>query len=86
MEFGVHVVDSDGDPVEGTQVTVYFTEDDLLSNVFKGYTTVDDYTDEDGRVEFETAFDHHDNIIIYCQGERHGPYDLVDGGDYTVTV
>ena len=86
MQFGVHVVDGDDNPVEGAEVTVYFSEDNPLSDLLKGGTSLEDFTDEDGHVGFETAFDHHDQVVIRCRGERYGPYDLEDGADYTINV
>ena len=47
----VQVLDSEGDPVEGAMVKID------IAGIWKG-GTLEEFTDEDGHAEFETAADY----------------------------
>jgi hypothetical protein len=76
----VFVIDSDGEPVTGRKVTVD------IEGVWKG-GTLDQYTDEDGHAEFETAanYESYRQLTIYVGGQSFGPYEI-SGGSYTVQL
>ena len=80
----VLVLDGDGDPVSGTEVTIYLHEGNALADLWKG-GTLDAYTDDNGHAEFETATDHR-YITIRCRGQEFGPYDLDDGYGFTINL
>lgn len=75
--FKVRVVDEDGDPVEGTRVSVNFG---ILNGVAK------EYTDEDGWAEFSNL----DGDIVtgefYVNGESQGEHSTYDGDTYSFTI
>ncbi len=76
----VYVIDSDGDPVDGARVKID------IAGIWKG-GTLEEYTDEEGHAEFETAADYEDGreVMVYVRGEAFGPYDLSDGA-FTVAL
>ena len=76
----VYVLDSDGDPVTGTAVTID------IAGIWKG-GTLDEVTDDGGHAEFETAADYEAGreVTIRVRGQSFGPYDLMDGA-FTVTL
>ena len=76
----VFVTDSDGEPVTGRKVTVN------IEGLWKG-GTLNEYTDEDGHAEFETAADYESyrELTIHVAGQSFGPYDI-SGGSYTVEL
>jgi len=76
----VNVKDRDGDAVTGTPVRVW------IEGFWKG-GSMEEYTDDDGHAEFETAEDYEDSRELYItvRDERFGPY-TIDGGAYTVQL
>jgi len=74
----VHVLDSDGDPVTGTQVEV------VIEGIWKG-GSIRERTDDDGHAAFETAADYEPSrkLMIYVRRQKFGPYGI-DVGAYTV--
>jgi hypothetical protein len=76
----VYVLDSEGDPVEGTEVRID------IEGIWKG-GTLEEYTDDDGHAEFETADDYEPSrkLMIYVRDESFGPYEI-EGGAYTVQL
>lgn len=80
MELNVYVVDSDGDPVANTQVTVFIT------GLLKG-GDVSEHTDDDGHALIETTNDYEDSreIYIHVRGDVFGPYEIGQGA-FTVQV
>jgi hypothetical protein len=76
----VQVLDSDGDPVAGAKVKID------IAGIWKG-GTLEEFTDDDGHAEFETAADYEEGreVTIYVRGESFGPYDLTEGS-FTVTL
>lgn len=70
----VYVLDSDGDPVSGTRVGI------IIDGIWTG-GGLEEYTDEDGHAEFETADDYEDHrkLTIYVKGQSFGPYSIGDG-------
>lgn len=76
----VYVLDRDGDPVEGTEVTID------IAGIWKG-GTLEEYTDSEGHAEFETAENYEPSrgLTIYVRGQSFGPYEI-SGGAYTVNL
>lgn len=76
----VQVLDSEGEPVSGTEVEVF------IVGIWKGGSLYE-YTDDDGHAEFETAADYEDTRELYitAHGQRFGPYEI-SGGSYTVQL
>lgn len=76
----VYVVDEDGEPVGGTEVTI------IIDGLFSG-GSLEAYTDDEGHAEFETADDYEDSrtLKIYVRGQDFGPY-YISGGAYTVQL
>lgn len=76
----VHLLDSDGRELDGVKVTVD------IAGIWKG-GTLEEFTDDDGNAEFETAEDYESGrqLTIYVRGESFGPYSI-DGGSYTVQL
>lgn len=76
----VEVLDSDGDPVGHALVKID------IEGIIKG-GTLEEYTDDTGHAEFETAADYSDytEVMIYVRGESFGPYHLNEGA-FTVTL
>lgn len=79
-QLDVYVVDDDGDPVDGVQVTI------VINGFWKG-GSLEEFTDADGHAEFETADDYDDwrKLRIKVRGQSFGPYSI-DGGAYTVQL
>ena len=57
-QLNVYVLDSDGDPVAGTEARIY------IDGTWKG-GTLDAHTDNDGHPKIETAADHEDSREPY---------------------
>ena len=76
----VQVLDSDGDPMSGVEVTIAI--DGWVSG-----GTINEYTDDDGHAEFETTQDYEDfqDFWIRVRGQTFGPYDI-GGGAFTVQL
>jgi len=76
----VQVLDEDGDPVRGADVEI------LIKGIWKG-GTLNEFTDEDGHAEFETAADYEDSreLWITVRKQRFGPFEI-GGGAYTVRL
>jgi len=76
----VYVTDSDGDAVTGTTVGVW------IEGFLKG-GSLEEFTDDEGHAEFETAEDYEDSreLWITVRGQRFGPYSI-DSGAYTVQL
>lgn len=76
----VYVRDDDGDPIEGTEVTI------VIDGILSG-GSLEAYTDDGGHAEFETAGDYEDSrkLKIYVRGQSFGPY-YISGGAYTVQL
>jgi hypothetical protein len=76
----VYVLDSDGDPVRGVEVTIY------IDGFFKG-GSLEEYTDDEGHAEFETADDYEGSrqLKIQVREQTFGPY-YISGGSYTVEL
>lgn len=79
ISYDVQVVDEDGNPVAGRRVHASFPE-------IVGATWLEEFTDEDGHANFETASDEHYKVNLQVGGEWYGPYDLEDGSSYTVVL
>ena len=79
-QLDVYVLDSDGDPVAGTLVEID------IAGIWKG-GTLEEYTDDEGHAEFDTAADYEPSreLHIKVRGERFGPYEI-EGGAYTVQL
>lgn len=73
IEFGIRVVDEDGDAVEGAKVFVSYP-----------FTWSEDYTDEDGWATFERDRTMHGGVRadIYVNGEPVAEQVWIDEGDY----
>jgi len=76
----VYVTDSDGDPVKGAKIKI------VIEGFWKG-GSLEEFTDDEGHAEFETADDYEDSrkLTIYVRGESYGPYSI-SGGAYTVEL
>jgi len=76
----VYVTDSDGDAVKGVKVRI------VIDGFWKG-GALEEFTDDDGHAEFETADDYESSreLNIFVRGEKFGPYDI-GGGSYTVQL
>lgn len=76
----VYVLNSDGEPIEGCLVKI------VIDGIWKG-GSLEEYTDDEGHAEFETADDYEDSreLNIYVRGQSFGPY-TIDGGAYTVEL
>lgn len=73
-QLNVYVLDSDGDPVAGTEARIY------IDGIWKG-GTLDAHTDNDGHPKIETAADHEDSREPSSRVHRQsfGPYRI--GGE-----
>ena len=78
MTFDVHVIDDDGDAVEGTLVRVSFP------GIING-GWLEEFTDEEGHAEFDSANDH-DEVSIRVRGEWYGPFEVSEGAGFTISV
>lgn len=70
----IRIVDSDGDPRSGVEVTLFFS----------GFTHLSEYTDDSGWAEFEIDADVHSNQVvtsIHAGGEEVGGSMMIDDGD-----
>jgi hypothetical protein len=76
----VQVLDNDGDPMSGVKVTI------AIGGWMSG-GTIEEYTDDDGRAEFETSQDYesHRDFWIHVRGQTFGPYHIW-GGAFTVQL
>lgn len=79
VSFTVQVLGSEGEPAEGIEVEAHFPSWPA------GTVTSEERTDSDGQASFETVGDH-DEVTLYVEGEKHGPYDLSDGDSFTVNL
>ena len=70
----VHVLAENGDPVTHTRVHVF------IEGFWKG-GSIDEYTDDDGHAEFETAEDYEASRKLYItvRSQRYCPYSIRDG-------
>jgi uncharacterized GH25 family protein len=77
ISFSIRVVDEDGNPVENARVTVIYS-----------FTQQEDYTDEDGWVEFQrdTMFQTAISATIYVDGEEVGQELIEDGDTFSYTI
>ncbi|MCF8184561.1 MAG: hypothetical protein K9J43_06255, partial [Polynucleobacter sp.] len=73
ISFGIRVVDEDGNGVEGAKVFVAYP-----------WTHDEDYTDEDGWVQFERERTMHGgvNVDIYVNGDQVAEKMWIDEGEY----
>lgn len=76
MGFDVHVVNDDGDGIEGVRVVLGFTD------ILRGMTSTE-YTDSDGHAEFD-GYDEGE-VEVFVDGSSCGTYQYEDGGGITVT-
>jgi hypothetical protein len=76
----VEVLGENGRAVEGAKVTI------LIDGIFSG-GRLEEFTDDDGHAEFETADDYEDSreLTIRVRGQTFGPY-RIGGGAYTVQL
>ncbi len=76
----VYVVDSEGEPVAGTKVKI------IIAGFWQG-GSLEEYTDDEGHAQFETAGDYEDSreLWINVRGEEYGPYEI-GGGGWTINV
>lgn len=77
ISFSIRVVDEDGNPVEGARVFVAYE-----------WTHDEDYTDDDGWVEFEkeTMLSPTVSATIYVNGEEVGQVQIEDGDTFSFTL
>ena len=78
MYWTVQVLDSDGDPVKGAEVTTMFT------SMWRG--KLDEFTDEDGQASFGFDDCSQGEAKIYVRGQSFGPYYIEDGDGLTVNL
>ena len=76
----VHVTDSRDRPVKGAKVRI------VIEGFLKG-GSIEEFTDDDGHAEFETAADYEDSrkLTIHVRGASFGPY-RISGGAYSVQI
>ena len=76
MGFDVHVVNDEGDGIEGVRVVLGFT------SILRGMTSTE-YTDSYGHVEFDGYED--GSVEVYVEGSSYGTYQYEDGGSITIS-
>jgi hypothetical protein len=76
MGFDVHVVNEEGDAIEGARVVLSFT------SVLRGVST-EEYTDSDGHADFDGYDD--GEVQVFVNGSSYGTYHYEDGGGITIT-
>jgi hypothetical protein len=76
MSFTVRVVNDDGDGIVEARVALTFTRS------IRGMTGAE-YTDNDGRADFDGYDD--GEVEIFVEGRSCGTYDYSDGGEVTIT-
>jgi hypothetical protein len=78
--FDVRVLDDEGEPVSSTEVTALFPSLPI------GEVSIEEYTDSEGHVSFDTEAEHHKQVRLVVEGKSFGPYELEDGAEFTVTL
>jgi hypothetical protein len=76
IQFSVYVVDKEGEPVVGMQVTIHWS-------VWRGQ--LEEYTDDTGHAWFDSPGDAGDGTI-YINGENQGEHYIDDGDAFTVEI
>lgn len=76
MGFDVHVVNDEGDGIEGVRVVLGFT------SILRGMTA-EEYTDSDGHAEFD-GYDEGE-VEVYVDGASYGRYRYEDGGGISIS-
>jgi hypothetical protein len=75
--FSIRVVNENGDPMEGITVLVSF-------GIWNGHS--EEFTDNDGWVEFDNLNDDLTHGEIYVNGNKQGDYSTGSGDSYSFTI